>query len=149
MLFLNFHGESVARTSQLRKELKEKEAFYKVAKKTLIKKAVGIFDFKGKIADLEGEAGLVFIRGENFSDIAKFIAQSAKKGKFKILGGIFDKEYRDAAFAIDLSKLPPREIIYAKLLGALNSPLGRLVGVLNGEIVSFIRVLDRASKLKA
>ena len=79
----------------------------------------------------------------------KFILNQIKKNKFKILGGLWKNEYKDANFIMELSRLPSKEMIYGNLLMALNSPLKRLVGVLEGGIGNFIRVLDQIVKLKA
>lgn len=145
-VFLNFHGESVAKTNFLRKELKKREAAYKVAKKTLIKKILANLGFKGESPNFEGETALVLNKGGDIIDVLKFIAKQTKNGKFKILGGIFENEYKNAEFMIELSKIPAKEIIYARFLYALNSPLSGLVGALNGGIINFIRVLNQISK---
>lgn len=148
MIFFNFHGVDVMKTNQLRRELKAKKALYKVAKKTLIKKALEQqYNFKSSL-NLDGEVALIFNQEDNIIEVVKFILSQIKKDKFKILGGIFENEYRDAAFIIELSRLPSKSILYVNLLNALNSPLGRLVGALNGGIIDFIRVLNEISKIK-
>lgn len=146
VIFLNFNKADVAKTNQLRKELKNKEAYYKVAKKTLIRKAFDAFDFKGDLLkELKGETALIFLKGEGFIDIVKSILTKVKEGKFKIFGGLFEKEFQNAEFIVSLSKLPSKQILYANLVYALNSPLRRMVGVFNGSITNFVRVLDQAS----
>ncbi len=147
VIFLNFNKADVTKTNQLRKELKNKEAYYKVAKKTLIRKAFGKFGFKGDLlASLKGETALIFLKGEEFADIVKSILTRVKEGKFKIFGGVFEKEFQNAETIISLSKLPSKPILYANLIYTLNSPLRRMVGVFNGSITNFVRVLNQISK---
>jgi len=149
IFFLNFHGEDVAKTNRLRKALKSEKITYKVARKTLIKKALEKYNFKGTAVNYEGEIALMFSGEEDVVLAAKFILNQIKKNKFKILGGLWKNEYKDANFIMELSRLPSKEMIYGNLLMALNSPLKRLVGVLEGGIGNFIRVLDQIVKLKA
>jgi len=148
LIFLNFHGETVEKTRDLRKELRKMDAIYKVARKTLIKKALDKSDFKGSFSDFKGEMALVFARREDASGVLKFISKKTDKKKFQILGGVFDNEFRDKDFMAALSELPPKEILHYQLLNVLISPLRRVVGSLNGGITNFIRILDQVARSK-
>ena len=54
----------------------------------------------------------------------------------------------DASRVDEICDLPSREVLLAKLLGAMNAPIVRLVGTLNGMLAQLVRVLDaiRAQK---
>lgn len=148
VIFVNFHGESVVKTSALRRELRKKFALYKVAKKTLVEKSFEGENYKGKFTDFKGELAAIFNNGDDMVGVLKHINSLVKEGKFKILGGVFEKEYRDAEFMIAISKLPPKEVILQQLLGLLNSPVKSMVDALSGGIINFIRVLDQIAKAK-
>lgn len=146
IVFLNFSGETVVKTTKLKKELSKKDSSYKVAKKTLIKKALIDSGISGDYPDFKGELALVFSETENISDVLKFLSGLAKEGKFKVMGGVFENEFKDAVFMAALSKLPLKETIYYQLVNTLNAPLKQTVDVLEGGITNFIRVLDQIAK---
>lgn len=148
IIFVNFHGESVVKTSALRRELRKKSSLYKVAKKTLVEKSFEGENYKGKFVDFKGELAAIFNSSDNIAEVLKHINSLAKEGKFKILGGVFEKEYRNAEFMTAISKLPPKEVILQQLLSLLNSPAKSMVDALSGGIANFIRVLDQIAKAK-
>lgn len=146
VIFLNFCGETVVKTMKLKKELAKRESSYKVAKKTLIKKALTDSGVSGIYPDFKGELALIFSQTENISDVLKFLSITAKEGKFKVMGGVFENEFKDAIFMAALSKLPSKEVIYYQLVNTLNAPLKQTVDALQGGILAFIRILDQVSK---
>ena len=48
-----------------------------------------------------------------------------------------------SAFLLKLSKLPTKEVLLAKIMGSMNSPLTNLVFVLNGTVQALTTVLQR------
>lgn len=148
IVFLNFHGESVKKTSALRKELRKKDAFYQVAKKTLIQKSLSNYGIQGGFPDFKGEMAAVFVYSEDIQGILKYILSLAREGKFKITGGVFENEFKDDVFMSAISKIPGREVLYYSLVNTINAPIKQTVDALSGVIVNFIRVLDQIAKAK-
>lgn len=146
VVFLSFHGETVEKTRAVRRELRKKEAFYKVARKTLTSKAFQKYGFKGDAPGFKGEMALVFLFQDNIADVLKFISGFAKEGKILIAGGIYDSEFRDSSFMVAVSKIPPKEVLYYQLTNTINAPLKQMVDVLNGGIVNLINVLNQIVK---
>ena len=58
-------------------------------------------------------------------------------------------QFADAQTIKQLAALPGREELYAKLVGALNAPISRLVNVLHGNLRSLVYILDQYAKSKA
>lgn len=146
VIFLEFHGETVEKTRGVRKELRKKDAFYKVARKTLVGKAFQKYGFRGIVPDFKGEMALVFVFEDNIADVLKFISGFAKEGKILIVGGIYDNEFRNAPFMLAVSKIPPKEVLYCELMNTINAPLKQMVDVLTGGIVSLINILNQVAK---
>jgi len=146
LIFLNFHEASVAKTFVLRRELRKKDASYKVARKTLIKKAFQNSGFEGDFTDFKGEMAVLFLYQDNIADILKFILGFQKEGKFKLMGGIFENTYRTADFMFAISEIPSKEVLYYQLVNTINAPLKQMVDVLNGGIVNLINVLNQIAK---
>ena len=52
----------------------------------------------------------------------------------------------DASQVAALASMPPKEILIARLLGQLNSPVTRLVYALNGPVQGLAMVLQRRAE---
>ena len=50
---------------------------------------------------------------------------------------------RDRSTLVKLSKLPTKEVLLAKIMGSMNSPITNLVFVLNGTVQALATVLQR------
>jgi large subunit ribosomal protein L10 len=148
VVFVNFHGLSTTASRGLRKLMKAGSAKYLVAKKTLIKKALEKFKFSGAMPNLEGEVGLIFAEAEKeIVNLAKNLAKFIKEHKeLSVLGGIMEKHFIKSTTVVDLSLIPTREILLAKLVYMLNSPLRRLVGSLNGNLRKFVIIISQIRK---
>ena len=138
VVFVNFHGLSVANTTQLRRQLKAEGVGYTVAKKTLIRKA---FETSGRAIagdwpTLDGEVALAYLTVKDGDPIspAKGIHEFSAKGgpasgrqNLKILGGVFQGAFTDATMMMGIAAIPPRATLYAQLANLFNSPIQRLV----------------------
>ncbi len=148
IIFINFHGLSTAAIFKLRNLMRAGSAQYKVAKKTLIKKALGDFNFSGTMPDLEGEVGLIFAQAEEeIANIAKNLAKFIKEHKeLSVLGGIMENKFIEKKMVSELAVIPSREILLTNLVYILNSPLRRLVGSLEGNLQKFVIVINQIKK---
>jgi large subunit ribosomal protein L10 len=130
-VFVNFHGLLVSDATALRKALREAGIKYTVAKKTIAKKVLGSHDVKGEIPDLSGELAIAW--GDDLIAPAREVNEFEKKlkDKVKILGGIFEGEYkgRDAMKAI--ASIPSREVLLSQIAYLLKSPIQRLAIAVN------------------
>jgi len=130
-VMFNYSGISVKQIDQLRNKCREEGIDYMVAKKTLLKK---IMAEKGLLKDeknFEGEIATVFSYEDEVAP-ARILASFAKEQpNIKFSGGIFEGSYIDAAKVAELSKIPSRKELLAKVVGCLSNPLSGLVRVLN------------------
>lgn len=135
LVFVNFHGLSVAKSTKLRRELRKAQAGYRVVKKTLLKRvldAVGISDSP----KLEGEVGVAFGAGDA-AELPRIVAQFIKTEKegLKILGGVYESKFVGSDITNRLASIPPRDTLLTQLAFILNQPMA-----------SFARVLGEVSK---
>lgn len=126
LVFVNFHGLSVAKERKLRREFRKNEIKYKVAKKTLLKRAleaVGLAD----MPKLEGEIGIAAGYGE-VTEAPRIISQFIKKEKdgLKIIGGIYESKFADESIIKRLGSIPSREILLTQLAFILSQPVAGL-----------------------
>ncbi|MCD6528567.1 50S ribosomal protein L10 [bacterium] len=141
MIFVNFKGLKVKDMTDLRKKLKSINSQLLVVKKTLTR--IAFEDKKIKINEekLEGQIAIIFA----FQDIlptAKTVYQFSQENEnLKILAGYFDNEFREAEDVISLAKIPPREVLLAKLIGSIKAPAVNFVNVLQGNIKGLLYLL--------
>jgi len=127
IVFVNFHGLTVAGVNELRKNLRSKGISYYVAKKTLIKRAFAKSPFTGEFPVLDGEVAVAF--SEDPIASAKEIYDFHKKNTevIKIIGGVFENKYVDARLMLEIAKIPGREVLLGQLVNVINSPIQGLV----------------------
>ena len=68
--------------------------------------------------------------------------------EYKNQAGIVDGAVINAAEVNALASLPSREVLLAKLLGSMKSPISGTVGVLSGVIRNAVYVLDAVRQKK-
>jgi len=141
MIFVDFTGLKVKDLSNLRKKLKAVNSELKVAKKTLLGLVFKKAGLEIEAKKIKGEIALIFGYNDGLS-LAKMIYQFAEANpNLKILGGFFEKKFREAEEIITLAQLPAREELLAKLAGTIFAPVSNLVNVLQGNVKGLIYVL--------
>src|SRR4051812_19076584 len=78
IVFVRFNKFSVADTSVMRKQLKSEGVGYYVAKKTLIKRALGELGLTGELPEMPGEIAIAYSSTDATAP-ARLIHQSSKK----------------------------------------------------------------------
>src|SRR3989344_9042096 len=79
VVFVRFHKVSVADQNAIRKDLRANKVQYLVAKKTLIRRALGDQKITGEVPVLEGEIALAY--GDDLIAPARIIQTFVKKHK--------------------------------------------------------------------
>ena len=131
LVFVNFHGLTVANATELRRKLKESGVGYMVSKKTLTKKALGEAKIVGTLPELIGELGVAY--GEDLMAPARetFAFQKKFEGKLSFLGGVFEGKFMSADEAKALALIPPLQTLRAQFVNLINSPIQGFVMALS------------------
>lgn len=130
VVLVNFHGLTVADESVLRKNLREQGVTYKVARKTLIKRALA-GKAEGELPALPGEVALVYGKDAITPAREIFNFEKEHKGVMQILGGVFDGKFVDGAYMTEIATIPSREVLLSKIAFLLKSPMQRLAIAVN------------------
>ncbi len=139
----DFHGVSVGKIQQLRRALKKNDGEYRVAKKTLMARALEESGVGLDVRQLSGELGIAFGYGDP-SEPAKTLFNFGKENEtFRILAGILSGRALSKEDVTAIAKLPAREVLLAQLAGALQGPLRGLVTVLGGNMRGLVTVLNQ------
>lgn len=125
---------TVAEVTALRRKFQAVHSEYKVYKNTLVRKAfdeLGITDFD---KELNGATAFIFCPDETSacSVLVKAVKETpALEEKIVPKCACVDGKYVDVAGIKKLAAIPSREVLIAKLLGCLQSPIAKFVYVLN------------------
>lgn len=127
----SYKGITVEEDTELRKMMREAGVEYKVIKNTLTARAARQVGYTEIEKYLEGPISIAFGYDDPTAP-ARILADFAKSHKnFELKAGIVQGEIFDKDKVIELSKIPPREVLIAKLLGSFKAPLSSFVYMIN------------------
>lgn len=131
VLLADYRGINVADVTNLRTEIRNIGAEYKVIKNNIIRRALEVNGESGLNELLEGPTAIVYGTGD-YLEPAKIIYNFSKDNDFyKIKGGIIDGKVMTAEEIITLAKLPSRQELLGMLAGALLGNISKLAVGLN------------------
>ncbi len=120
----------------IRKDARAQNGVFMLAKKTLIRIAFkNVLNADLDLDTLPGQVAIVISKGDKIAALAavnKYVAEFKKEQKIKIVGGYIDGRVLGEAEAAKLAGLPSREVLLAKLLGSMMSPLSGLARFFDG-----------------
>jgi large subunit ribosomal protein L10 len=131
----DYRGMSVAEIMQLRRQLREIGTEYHVVKNNLAKFAAEKAGKPGLSQFLQGPIALAFCH-KDATQLAKTIANYIRSSKtsFSVKGGVLDVRVLTAEEVFSLATLPHIDVLRARLLGLLQSPIYSLQNVLNANL---------------
>lgn len=137
IVFVEFKKLTVKDATIFRSDLRKENVSYRVAKKTLLRRALEGKGYVGEIPELPGELGVAW--GNDPLAVAREVYAFAKthKENLEIVGGVFEGAYKDAASMTAIATIPPRQVLIGQFLNLINSPIQR-----------FAMVVDQIAKSK-
>ena len=143
-----YRGLTVANLAELRRSLSG-SATYSVAKNTLIKRAASEAGVEGLDELFVGPTAIAFVSGEAV-DAAKAIKKFAKDHKALVIkGGYMDGRALTVAEVERIADLESREVLLAKLAGAMKANLSKAAGLFNAPASQMARLAAALQEKKA
>lgn len=144
----DYRGLTVSVVEALRHELRRNDAELKVAKNTLLARAVKGTAYEGLEEFFTGTTAVTVAYGDPVQP-AKIVANFVKDHPaMAIRSGSLDGKLLDAADIIALSKLPAKDILLAQMLSVLNGVPTGLVQVLSAVPRTFLYALQAVREKK-
>jgi large subunit ribosomal protein L10 len=144
----DFGGVTNKELEDLKKRLRGVSAKHLVVKNSLYKLALKDLKLDGISDTITGSCALSYGKGDPVS-ISKILVNFAKDNKnFKLRGAYIDGETITAGAIKELAALPGRDVLLAKLLGCLNSPISGFASVCSGIITKLLYALNEIAKTK-
>ena len=146
VIVTDYRGLKVADLQTLRGNLRPGGGEFHIAKNTLTRIAASKAGVSGLDPLLEGPSALVFA----FDDVvqtAKAVSDFVRTSRIlSVKGGVMGDRAVTPADVEALATLPSREVLQARLLGMLVSPMARTLGVLSGPSRSMVYLLNARSE---
>ena len=146
-IFTQFQGLTTAELTALRRKLQASQSEYEVVKNTLFRLAAKGSNKGDLVGEMAGPTAVVFGYGE-ITAPAKVLADYIRDSKsdLTIKGGFLGDRSLTAAEVMTLATLPPREVLLAKVLGQMTSPIAGLLGCLTAPMRNTVGVLQARIK---
>ncbi len=147
-MFTEYKGLTVAEIAQLRKDLKEAGAEYKVFKNTLVTIAAKGTPFEAAKDVLNGPTGLAFGYDDPVAAAKKVLDFAGKNDKFKVKSGVIDGQFYSTDQIKEISKLPSKPVLLSMLAGAFQAPASKLAGALHATVAQLAYALEAVKNKK-
>jgi large subunit ribosomal protein L10 len=143
-----YRGLTVAQLTQLRRSLGEGSS-YAVVKNTLTKRAADSVGFSDLAPLLNGPTAIAFIEGDPVM-AAKALRDFAKANPALVVkGGVVEGRTVDAGEVTRLADVESREVLLAKLAGAMKGNLTKAAGLFQAPLSQMARLAEALKEKKA
>jgi large subunit ribosomal protein L10 len=144
----DYRGIKVAQDTKLRRKMREAGVQYSVIKNNMASIAAQEAGIEGLDDYLKGPLAMVSSDKDPVA-AAKLISEFIKENRImEIKGGLVEGKVIDAEGVKALANLPSREVLLARLLGSMQSPITGFVTVLQGNIRNLVYALDAVRQQK-
>jgi large subunit ribosomal protein L10 len=147
-LLTEYRGLTMSQMTTLRRNL-GRETTYEVSKNTLAKRAAADAGISGIDDLLVGPTAIAFVGGDPV-EAAKGLRDFAKAHPLLVLkGGVLDGRALSADEVRKLADLESREVLLAKLAGAMKGNLSKAVGLFQAPLSQVARLAAALQEKKA
>ena len=142
-ILTDYRGLATSEMTDLRRRLQKSNSEYKVVKNTLARFAAARAGKDDLVSSFEGPIAIAFSYG-NVTESAKVLIDYIRdsKASLSIKRGFLGDRLLTPDEVVTLSTLPPREILLARVLGQMKSPVSALLGCLTTLMRGIIGVLQ-------
>jgi large subunit ribosomal protein L10 len=148
LIVADYRGLSVTEINDLRGQLLEHGARFRVVKNTLTRRAAEEAGAEGLLALVDGPTAIAFLESDGDPvAVAKALSTAARETKvLAIRGGILDGQQIGEAEVMSLATLPPADVLRGQLVSAVSGPLVNVVGLFAAPLRDLVNVIDARIK---
>jgi large subunit ribosomal protein L10 len=127
-VFTEYRGLTVEQITNLRKQLRAKNADFHVVKNNFARIAFDDLGFPKAVEPmLAGPTAVAFAKSDP-NEIAKILVEFAKEvPALRVKGAVVDKDFLDEKAIAAFAKLPGRNVLLAMLMATMRAPVQNLV----------------------
>jgi large subunit ribosomal protein L10 len=146
IIFTDYRGLTVADLTELRRQLRGDNGVFQIVKNTLFKLALEQADLPIPADQIQGTIAVGYCL-EEVPPVAKTLnAFSESTDILKLTGAILGTDFLGAEDVKALADLPPREVLLAQVLGAVQGPMSGLVSTFTAPLRELVQVLQARSE---
>ena len=145
VIVAHYSGITVDETEQLRKEMRNNGAKFKVTKNRLTKLALEETQFKS-LADLFSGPTAIAYAEDPVAPAKVAVSFEKKIENFKIIGGGYDGEKMDKNKINFLATLPSMDELRGKILGLISAPAQKIASIVKEPAGKMARMMSAQSK---
>ena len=148
-IFTNYRGLTVEQITNLRKQLRNKGAQYKVVKNNFAKLAFEQLSAPGEIASYLTGPTAIAIAPKDANEVAKILVDFVKEApSLQVKGGLMGSDVYTAQQMEAFSKLPSRLELISMLMSVMNGPARNLAAALNDIPSRLVRTVKAIADKK-
>ena len=149
LIVSEYRGLKVKEIAEIRRALRKQDVTYRVVKNRLLRIAAD--DSMGKALSplLVGPTAIAFGNDETGTAKAVLDATRPYNRVVRITGGVLGNRAIGADDVTRLAALPPREVLLARLAGAMQAPVSTLAGLFAAPLRNLGYALQQVAEQKA
>ena len=148
-ILTDYSGVKVNDLANLRRQLSEKDARYKVIKNNLFRRALKEAGYVSIDEHLKGPLGVAF-SGDQVGEVAKILKEfSEKNEKFSYLAGVFDNVIYGKEQIKRIADLPSKEVLLSQTMSMINGPARSIATGMNQIMASLARGIQAVAESKS
>jgi len=149
-IFTNYRGLTVEQISNLRKQLRNKGASYKVVKNDFARIAFQQLSVPDNVDSYLTGPTAIAITPKDTNEVAKILVDFTKEAPvLAIKGGFVGKAFYDTRQIEAFSRLPSRLELISMLMSVMNGPARNLAAALNDVPARLVRTVKAIADKKA
>ena len=129
-ILTEYRGLSVKDLAQLRRDLRVNGGEYKIYKNTLVRFATRELGLDDLDPMLVGPTAIAFVKGDAAAAAKTLRDYSRTNARLVIKGGVLGDKVLSTEDAAALAELPPREVLLARVAGALAAPMRQMAALM-------------------
>ncbi len=150
LVLTNYQGLKVSQIQELKKSVKAEGGEFTVMKNTLLNIALKNLGYNlPKDLNIIDPTAVLLSFKDEVSPLKKLTEFAKTLNLPTIKFGFLDKGYLSESQVQELSQIPPREILYAKLVSSASGPIYGLVYTLKGNLNKIVTIIDKYKNKKS
>ena len=138
----DYRGVTAPQITNVRRKLRASNSEIKVVKNTLARLAASKAGKDALVKSLDGTLAITFGYGDVAATVKALVSAQTDAESLVIRGGLLGNVMYGKDQILSLATMPPREVLLGRVLGQMNAPVSRLVGVLASPMRGFMGILQ-------